>query len=98
MLLKYLLVLTLTLAGYTTLSAQLVVAEKPVAPSMRKQLKAPQDDSFFLVPAEWSVKDGNYYYVQPRYVKSRPGFKHVPGKWKKVKGGWTWRPAVWTEK
>jgi len=92
-------VLTLVLLGscFTVVSAQVVVRQKPEVPELRKQLKAPADDSFFLVPAEWAVKDGEYYYVQPRYVKNRAGMKHVPGKWKKVKGGWVWRPAYWRE-
>lgn len=98
MVLKCLFIVTLMLAGLTTASAQLVVADKPVAPSVRKQLKKPQDESFFLVPASWSVKDGKYYYVQARYVKERPGYKYIPGKWKKVRGGWTWKPASWKEK
>lgn len=94
---KFVLTLALFFSFYTVASAQLVVDQKPEAPQMRKQLTAPKDDSFFLVPAEWAVKDGEYYFVQPRYVKQRPGMKHIPGKWKKVKGGWMWKSATWKE-
>ena len=95
MALKFVFTLALFFAYFSFADAQLVVKQKPVTPELRKQLKAPEDDSFFMVPAEWAVKDGEYYYVQPRYVKQRPGLKHVPGKWKKVKGGWTWKAAAW---
>ncbi|MEM6770056.1 MAG: hypothetical protein AAF597_05680 [Bacteroidota bacterium] len=94
---KLLLSFLLIFTGYIGLNAQLVVPQKPEPPQMRKQLPAPADDSFVLVPAEWAVKGEAYYYVQPRYVKQRPGMKHVPGKWKKVKGGWMWKAAEWKE-
>lgn len=95
---KFVLTLALFCLCATFATAQIVVEHKPSPPTMEKQLKAPKDDTFFLVPAEWAVKDGSYYFVQPRYVKERPGMKYVPGKWKKVKGGWTWKLSEWKAK
>lgn len=95
---KLLFTLSFILAGLATASAQLVVEAKPEAPQQQKTLKAPADETYVLVPAEWTDKKGAYAYVQPRYVKQRPGFKYVPGKWKKVSGGWMWKVAAWKAK
>ena len=95
MLLRTLTFLLLSFFGLSTLSAQLVVAERPTAPERTQELPAPRDESFVLIPAEWAEKRGAYHYVQARYVREQAGKKYVPGKWKKVKGGWMWQTGVW---
>lgn len=92
---KYFLIAALSLAGYSTASAQLVVETRPETPQQRKQLPAPKDDAYVLVSGEWMEKDGQYRYVQPRYIKKQDGQKYVAGKWKKAEGGWTWRAGYW---
>lgn len=92
---KIALAAVIVLAGLSTASAQLVVETRPEVPQQRKQLPAPKDDSFVLLPGEWAAKGDQYYYVQPRYAKQRAGKKYVSGKWKKVAGGWTWKPGEW---
>lgn len=76
-------------------SAQLVVETRPQAPANHRQVDAPRDETMVLLPASWAVKGGEYVYVQARYERNRPDMKYVAGKWKKVSGGWTWRPGYW---
>ena len=82
-----------------TASAQLVVKEKPQAPAAFAKLELPKPgDCCLLTKAGWAIKDGAYTYLPAREVKKRPGFKYVPGKWKKVKGGWFYEGEKWVEK
>lgn len=92
---KIILIAALYLAGLSSASAQLVVESRPEAPEQRQQLPAPKDDSYVRISGEWVEKDGEYRYVQPRYVKQPVGKKYVAGKWKKAEGGWTWRTGYW---
>jgi len=92
---KLVLSLLFCIFSVASASAQLVVETRPEVPEQRKQLPAPKDDSFVLLPGEWAAKGEQYYYVQPRYAKQRDGKKYVAGKWKKVTGGWTWKPGGW---
>lgn len=85
--------------GLASLSAQLVVEERPEIPAAAAKRTLPVAEPGYLVTADgWAVKDGKYTFLAARVVKERPGFEYVPGKWKKVKGGWTFRPEEWVAK
>jgi len=76
-----------------------VVKERPEIPATAAKRIVPVAEPGYFVTADgWAVKDGKYTFLAARVVEERPGFKYVPGKWKKVKGGWTYRFEEWVEK
>lgn len=82
--------------GLASLSAQLVVKERPEIPAAATKRTVPVAEPGYLLTADgWAVKDGKYTFLAARVVKQRPGLRYVAGKWKKVKGGWTYRPEAW---
>ncbi|MEM9929016.1 MAG: hypothetical protein AAF840_04320 [Bacteroidota bacterium] len=96
MLLKSTLVTFILLFTFTTAAAQLVVKERPEVPAAFAKRTLPEPGPCCLITeAGWAVKDGAYTYLPAREVKKRPGFKYVPGKWKKVKGGWMYEGEQW---
>ena len=90
--------LLLTVCTLTVASAQVVVAEKPTVPTRFVDRELPPRAGYVVAPNGWAVKDGVYVFAPARYVKERPGQRFVPGKWKKVSGGWTYRVEAWKEK
>ncbi len=93
--------LTLGLLMFTLASAaaQLMVKERPEVPAaFAKRVMPEPGPCCLLTKAGWAVKDGAYTYLPAREVKKRPGFKYVPGKWKKGSGGWWYQGEQWVEK
>jgi len=85
-------------SGLATLSGQVVVQERPAVPAAAKRLVPAAEPGYLVTADGWAVKDGKYTFLAARRVKERPGFRYVPGKWKKVKGGWTYRFEQWVKK
>lgn len=79
-------------------SAQVVVAEKLAPPAKMANRTLPEPRPGYLKTANgWVEKDGQYVFLAARIVKERPGFKYVPGKWRKVPGGWVFIGEEWLE-
>lgn len=96
--LKAILTSCLFLFVLASASAQLIVKERPEVPANFAKRELPEPGiCCMMTKAGWAVKDGAYTYLPAREVKKRPGFKYVAGKWKKVKGGWTYRGETWVE-
>lgn len=81
-----------------TLSAQVVVKERPEAPVLKDRTPPVAKEGFLIAPDAWAVKDGRYVFQPARRVRERPGYKFVPGRWKKVKGGWTFVTERWKKR
>ena len=97
--LKLIVTACLFLFTLSTASAQLVVQERPEVPDNFSKRELPEPGTCcMMTKAGWAIKDGAYAYLPAREVKKRPGFKYVAGKWKKVKGGWTYRGEEWVKK
>lgn len=79
-------------------SAQVVVPEKLTPPAALADRTLPEPPPGYLKTSNgWVEKDGEYVFLAARIVKERPGFKYVPGKWKKVKEGWVYLGEEWQE-
>ncbi|TXF91345.1 hypothetical protein FUA23_01215 [Neolewinella aurantiaca] len=98
-LIRLFLLTLLCTCGLASLAAQqLTVKEKPEAPAGMEKRELPAKEGFIVAPDGWAIKDGKYTFLPSRYLKVRPGQEYVPGKWKKGKGGWTYRMEAWERK
>ncbi|MBS1947913.1 MAG: hypothetical protein JST47_09115 [Bacteroidetes bacterium] len=77
-----------------TVSAQVYVAVKPVAPKAVRPSKP--SPAYVWIEEDWNAKGGHYESAGSRWVlPPHPGWVWVPGRWVHSHKGWAWMPGHW---
>ncbi|WP_343673310.1 hypothetical protein [Chitinophaga sp.] len=91
---KQIIILSLGILLLNSCASDYYVAERPAPPPVIVQ-PAPPYPGAVWIGGEYRWRSGNYYYVQPHYVRPRPNRVYVPGHWNSGPRGHSWKKGHW---
>ncbi|HEV8676453.1 MAG TPA: YXWGXW repeat-containing protein [Methylomirabilota bacterium] len=78
--------------------AQPDVAPQPPPPPQVESPGRPPSPNAVWISGHWLWQNGRYEWVPGRWENAAPGTSYVPGRHKKIDGGWRWEEGRWVQR